>query len=51
MRDVYKDPVTDPGKRSKRGLLPSPDLVPVFQDGLMLRKETFADIRTRISRI
>lgn len=46
-RDVYKDPITDSAKRSKRGRLTSPDLEPVFRDGQLLRRQTFADIRAR----
>jgi nicotinamide phosphoribosyltransferase len=64
-RDVYKDPVTDSGKRSKRGRL---DLVRqgenyrtelagtssaasalenVFEDGVIVRNTSFADVRSR----
>lgn len=32
-RDVFKDPITDQGKRSKRGILVSENLVTVFKDG------------------
>ena len=64
-RDVYKDPVTDAGKRSKRGrlaLIREDDgtyrtireeelgdrqnvLEIVFQDGTVIRDQTFAEIR------
>ena len=64
-RDVYKDPVTDASKRSKRGRL---DLVrerdsyrtervgatqaasvleTVFEDGVITRNTSFADLRDR----
>lgn len=66
-REVWKDPVTDPGKASKRGrlsLIHAADggvvtirtdnlgkredlLVPVFRDGVILRKHTFQEIRER----
>ena len=68
-RDVYKDPVDDPGKRSKRGRIgasvdetdpslrtawwtcnsddPANRLEPVFEDGAILRTQTFDDVRTR----
>lgn len=32
-RDVYKDPITDPGKKSLRGRIESPDFVTVFKNG------------------
>ncbi len=63
--DVFKDPITDPGKKSKRGRVttilhegeyktclesevPSEDceaLIPVFKNGKILRRYTFAEIR------
>lgn len=67
-RDIYKEPVTDQGKRSKRGRLQlinnsgvletvsseydgaSADfLETVYENGVILRKQTFADIRERAS--
>lgn len=68
--DVYKDPVTDPGKRSKRGRLALVKregifqtirreevlsgeqnyLQPVFLNGKVLEKSTFAEIRELASR-
>jgi len=61
--DVYKQPVDDPGKISKKGLLgtkleegkfqvthrddPANLLEPVFETGKILRRQTFADIRKR----
>jgi len=60
-RDVYKDPVTDSGKRSKRGRLALTGsfetvrveelgergnlLVPVFRDGVLLREFGFDEVR------
>jgi len=62
-RDVYKDPVTDSGKRSKRGRLALTEsfetvrveeldgeslLVPVFRDGVLLREFGFDEVRENI---
>jgi len=60
-RDVYKDPVTDSGKRSKRGRLAltldfetvrveelgerENLLVPVFRDGKLLKDYSFDEVR------
>jgi len=59
-RDVYKDPITDSGKRSKRGRLALTEsfetvrveelegenlLVPVFRDGVLLRDFGFDEVR------
>lgn len=63
-RDVMKDPITDPGKRSKAGRLAvvaeghgyktvrdagekNNLLIPVFRNGELLVRHTFADIRKR----
>lgn len=62
-RDVYKDPVGDPGKKSKRGRLgtalvdgkystvPAETvdslLEPVFSNGRILKETTFAEVRAR----
>ena len=62
-RDVYKDPITDSGKRSKRGRLAlSKDfetvrveelgerenlLKPVFKDGKLLKDYTFDEVRSK----
>lgn len=64
-RDVYKDPVTDPGKRSKAGRLmlvvkngeyatmkedendAENLLVPVFENGVIRKDDTLAEIRAR----
>jgi nicotinamide phosphoribosyltransferase len=66
-RDVYKDPITDSGKRSKKGRLALVDingvlttvaeaeacennlLEVVFENGKLIKDETFADIRDRAS--
>ena len=37
-RDVYKDPITDPGKKSLRGRVENPDFVTVFKDGAIYEK-------------
>lgn len=34
-RDVFKDPITDPGKKSKKGVLVSENLVTVFKNGVI----------------
>ena len=68
-RDVYKEPITDPGKTSKRGILElvskdnvyktirevellshiehgwTPELDVVFENGKLIRTQSFADIR------
>ena len=65
-RDVFKSPVDDPGKQSKRGRLGARldhgtwvvclegdrdnALTPVFENGQILRTETFEAIRARVSR-
>jgi len=61
-RDVYKDPITDRGKRSKRGRLALSEdfetvrleelegenlLVPVFRDGELLRDYCFDEVRNK----
>lgn len=63
-REVFKDPITDPAKASKRGRLklirgdhglrttrpeePGEDeLVPVFRDGEILRRWSWAEVRAR----
>ena len=66
-RDVWKNPVTDPGKKNKVGRLklirndlgelvtcPESDpgenlLVPVFQNGIFVKKWTFGEIRERVA--
>lgn len=46
-RDVYKDPITDPGKKSKRGRINDPRMVEVFRDGVLLVNQTLEEIRAR----
>ena len=46
-KDVYKDPVTDPGKKSKVGRQDNSEFVTVFEDGKILKEWTFAEIRRR----
>ena len=64
-RDVYKDPITDSGKRSKRGRLALTRdfetvrveelgerenlLKPVFRDGKLLKEYTFDEVRKNIN--
>ncbi len=64
--DVAKDPVTDPGKRSKKGRLAlieeggafatvrgphdADQLVPVFENGKVLRTYTLDEVRARAAR-
>jgi nicotinic acid phosphoribosyltransferase len=43
-RDVYKDPITDAGKVSKKGLLTSPKLVPVYLNGKQLNTLTMSQV-------
>jgi len=45
--DVYKDPATDPGKRSKTGNLDE-GLQVVFDRGQILKHHTFDEVRSRI---
>lgn len=45
--DVYKDPITDPGKKSKRGRLDTPLLQTVYEDGKVLVETTLDEVRTR----
>ncbi|HHB95407.1 MAG TPA: nicotinate phosphoribosyltransferase, partial [Campylobacterales bacterium] len=63
-RDVYKDPITDVGKRSKRGRLALTEgfetvrveelggrenlLVPVFRDGVVLREFGFNEVKLNV---
>lgn len=66
-QDAMKDPVTDPGKRSKAGRMklirdasgfatvresaPGEDLLEtVFENGTLLREQSFADIRARAAK-
>jgi len=46
-RDVYKNPITDPGKVSKRGLVTNPKMRPVYRNGELLINDSFYDIRKR----
>ena len=47
-RDVYKDPVTDPGKRSKKGRLDDPRFITVFENGLLFNRTTLDEVRVRV---
>ena len=46
-KDVYKDPVTDPGKRSKAGDMNTENMVTVYENGKLLIDETLETIRSR----
>ncbi len=43
--DVWKDPVTDAGKASKRGRFDDLPLVEVFRDGNLIKEYTFNEVR------
>jgi nicotinamide phosphoribosyltransferase len=45
--DVYKDPITDPGKVSKKGRFTDTELQLVFKDGDLLVDQTLDEIRKR----
>jgi nicotinic acid phosphoribosyltransferase len=45
--DVFKDPITDKGKRSKSGLLDESRMLCVFLDGIERNPQTFDEIRKR----
>lgn len=47
--DVYKDPITDPGKKSKRGRLDHSQLQTVYENGKMLVETTMDEVRTRVN--
>ncbi len=40
-RDVFKDPITDPGKKSKKGVFVSENLVTVFENGVIVCNTEF----------
>ena len=44
-RDVFKDPITDPGKKSKKGRFDDPRLKRVFYNGKLVRETTFDEVR------
>ena len=46
-RDVYKNPITDPTKVSKKGRQDSPEFVTVFEDGEILKEWNLNEIRKR----
>lgn len=46
-RDVYKEPITDPEKKSKRGLVTNPNLRTVYKDGKVLVNDSLSIIRER----
>lgn len=48
-KDVGKDPVTDPGKKSKMGIIRIPSGKVVFRDGKTYNESSFLDARKRVS--
>lgn len=44
-RDVFKDPITDPGKKSKKGRFDDPRLERVFYNGRLVKETTFDEVR------
>lgn len=47
-RDVFKEPITDPGKNSKKGRQNTDKVRTVFQDGFMVLEEDLETIRKRV---
>lgn len=45
--DVFKDPVTDPGKASKKGLLDNSSMSRRYIDGVLVNQTTFEEVRSR----
>jgi len=45
--DVFKDPITDPGKTSKKGILDTPAHLTRYENGVILNKTTFDQVRSR----
>lgn len=48
-RDVYKDPIGDSGKKSKRGRQTTEDMRLVFSDGSLLNETNLEEIRARVA--
>ena len=46
-REVYKDPITAPDKRSIRGRIDTSKMTKVFEDGVLLVDQTIDEIRKR----
>lgn len=49
-RDVFKDPVTDKGKISKKGIMNNSSLETVFLNGKIVKEYTLDEIRENASR-
>lgn len=49
-RDVYKDPVGDSGKKSKRGRQTTEDMLLVFEEGSLLNETNLEEIRARVAK-
>jgi nicotinamide phosphoribosyltransferase len=45
--DTYKDPVTDPGKKSKAGRVNTPDMQLIYKDGQLLVDDSLDVVRSR----
>lgn len=45
--DVYKDPITDPGKRSKAGRMITPQMIKFYEPGKLLVDEKLDEVRKR----
>ena len=45
--DMFKDPITDPGKKSKTGLQNDPRFITFYDHGKLLVDESLATIRER----
>jgi nicotinamide phosphoribosyltransferase len=45
--DVFKEPVTDPGKTSKKGILDTPAHLIRYENGVLLNKTSFDQVRSR----
>lgn len=48
-RDVYKDPVTDPGKVSKRGRISTEGMVQVYHNGIAINGVSLQEVRDNIN--
>jgi nicotinamide phosphoribosyltransferase len=49
-RDVFKEPVTDKGKTSKRGRINNSSLETVFLDGEIVKEYTLDQVREKAAR-
>jgi nicotinamide phosphoribosyltransferase len=49
-RDVYKDPISDSGKKSKRGVQTTDDMGLRFVSGQILNQTNLEEIRARVAK-